>query len=73
MAWIEVVATIHNVLRQMNASVEIFLRAGKFMTNQEILNVRMPTHEASAYGVILDNRMLNKILYVVGNSDDMPL
>jgi hypothetical protein len=41
----EVVATIHHVLNQVNLFVEIFLRAGEFIRNQEVLTALSTNYE----------------------------
>jgi hypothetical protein len=42
----EIVATIQCVLSQMNPFVEMFLQAGEFIRNQELLNVQLAILEA---------------------------
>ena len=42
----EIIVTIQRVLSQVNSFNEIFLRAGEFVRNQELLNFRLPIHEA---------------------------
>jgi hypothetical protein len=42
----EIVATVWLVLSQMNSCVEMYLRAGEFKRNQEVLSVRLETHQA---------------------------
>jgi len=41
----EIVATVQRVLSQVTSFVEMSLRAGEFIRNQELLNVQFPTHE----------------------------
>jgi hypothetical protein len=41
----EIVATIHRVLNQVNLFVEIFLKAGEFISNQEVLTARLVNYE----------------------------
>jgi hypothetical protein len=41
-----IVATIQCVLNQVNSFVKMFLPAGKFIRNQEVLNIRLTTHDA---------------------------
>jgi hypothetical protein len=37
----EIVETIHRVLNQVSLFVEIFLRAGEFIRNQDVLTARL--------------------------------
>ena len=41
----EIVETIQRVLNQVNLFVEIFLRAGEFIGNQDVLTVRLANYE----------------------------
>ena len=41
-----ILVTIQAVLSQVNSVVEMFLRVGEFMRNQEVLNVDLANHEA---------------------------
>jgi hypothetical protein len=41
----EIVATIHPFLNQVNLFIEIFLRAGEFRRNQEVLTARLANYE----------------------------
>jgi hypothetical protein len=42
----EIVATIQSVLRQVNKFVEMFLRSGELIRDQEVIYVRLAIHEA---------------------------
>jgi hypothetical protein len=50
------VATIQSAVSQVNLFVGIFLQAGEFKRNQEILFVRLTTHEAPAVDLQTHNR-----------------
>jgi hypothetical protein len=41
----KIVETIHRVLNQVNLFVEIFLRPGEFIRNQEVLTARLANYE----------------------------
>ena len=52
----EKVATIQSAASQVNSFVEIFLRAGDFIRNKEVLFVRLATHEAPGVDLQTHNR-----------------
>jgi hypothetical protein len=52
----EIVVTIQRALSQVNSFVEIFLRAGEFTRNPEVLNGLLASHEASVVDLRKQNR-----------------
>jgi hypothetical protein len=52
----EIVTKIQQVPSQMNSFVEMFLRAGEFVRNQEILHVRLKSHKAPGVDLRTHNR-----------------
>jgi hypothetical protein len=42
----KIVAIIQRVLSKLNSFVEMLLRGGEFITDQEVLNVRLAIHKA---------------------------
>jgi hypothetical protein len=56
----EIVTTIQRVRSQVSLFVEIFLRVGEFMRNEEVLNVQLASHEAPGVDVIKHNCPLCK-------------
>jgi hypothetical protein len=41
----DMLATVYRVLNQVNLFVEMFLRAGEFIRNQEVLTARLANYE----------------------------
>jgi hypothetical protein len=56
----EIVTTIQRVRSQVSLFVKIFLRVGKFMRNEKVLNVQLASHEAPEIDVIKHNCSLCK-------------
>ena len=52
----EIVATIQCVLNQVNSIVNMFLSVGKFIRNQEVLNIQLATHKALGVNFRTHNR-----------------
>jgi len=52
----EIVATIQCVLSQANKFVEMFLRSGELVRNQEVVNARLAIHEAPGVHLRTHNR-----------------
>ena len=74
----EIVATVQRVPSYLNSCLEMFLRAGEFIKNQEVLSVRLATDET--LGVDLRthncptyNEMAAIVLDNVGAKGDMML
>jgi hypothetical protein len=56
----EIVTTIQSVRSKVNSFVEIFLRVGEFMRNEEVLTFQLASHEAVGFDLRKRNRPLCK-------------
>jgi S-adenosylmethionine synthetase len=43
----EIVATIQHVQSQVNSFIKMFLQAGKYIRNPDVLNIRLVIHEGT--------------------------
>ena len=74
----EILATVQRIPSHLNSCLEIFLRAGEFIKNQEVLSVRLATDETlgvdlRTHNCPMYNEMAAIVLDNVGAKGDMML